>query len=320
MRNLRLYIIAAATCLASFTAGATGSLLPVTVESQTGTETETEAIAESASEAPRFKAIEKIVNSKKIKVDTTQNLDFLYETVIVDKDTVPIVLPQKNYGRYDRGLFNFLFIPKKQWALGLTASYGEFSSEDIQIFDVLSNIDVELKGYSIKPSVAYFFRHNQSIGLRFDYTHIFGAIHDLYFEFDDDINFNLSGVSYKSNTYSMALFYRNYVGLGRNGRFAIFNEVALNLGGGRSVFTRNYAGVPKVTTTDIFSTSLEFSPGLCVFIQEYVSFNISFGVFGLTYKHEKQNTDGVDEGVRNTSGANFRFNIFNINFGIGIHI
>lgn len=264
--------------------------------------------------------IDRIINSKKIKVDTTQNLDFLYEKVLVGDDTVSIVLPQKNYGRYDRGLYNFLFIPKGQWAFGLTASYGEFGTENIELFSLISNIDVTLKGYSINPSISYFIRHNQALGLRFDYTHIFGAIDNLYFEYDDDINFNLAGVSYLNKTYSMSLFYRNYLGLGNRGRFAIFNEVALKLGGGYSEFVRNYAGIPKNTHTDIFTTSLNFSPGLCVFIQEYVSFNVSFGVFGLNYRREKQNTDGVDEGIRHSSGANFRFNIFNINFGIGIHI
>jgi hypothetical protein len=53
---------------------------------------------------------------------------------------------------------------------------------------------------------------------------------------------------------------------------------------------------------------------------DYVSFNVSFGVFGLSMRHEKQTTDGVEEGSRFTSGANFKFNIFNINFGMAIHI
>ena len=38
------------------------------------------------------------------------------ERVIVGEDTVSIIIPQRNFGRYDRGLFNFLFIPKGQWA------------------------------------------------------------------------------------------------------------------------------------------------------------------------------------------------------------
>ncbi|MDE7393937.1 MAG: hypothetical protein K2M80_05645, partial [Muribaculaceae bacterium] len=66
--------------------------------------------------------------------------------------------------------------------------------------------------------------------------------------------------------------------------------------------------------------SLNFSPGVCVFIMDYVSFTVSFGVFGLHMRSEKQITDGVEEGRRFTSGANFRFNIFNINFGLAVNI
>lgn len=51
-----------------------------------------------------------------------------------------------------------------------------------------------------------------------------------------------------------------------------------------------------------------------------VCFNVSFGVFGLHVTHDKQYTNGVDEGSRTSSGANFRFNLFNINFGIGVSI
>jgi hypothetical protein len=47
---------------------------------------------------------------------------------------------------------------------------------------------------------------------------------------------------------------------------------------------------------------------------------VSFGVFGVKFRNEHQKTDGVDEGSRFTSGANFKFNIFNINFGLMVVI
>ena len=64
----------------------------------------------------------------------------------------------------------------------------------------------------------------------------------------------------------------------------------------------------------------DVSPGVCVFIMDNVSFNVSFGVFGLNFNREKQITNEIEEGTRFSSGANFKFNIFNINFGLGIHI
>ena len=258
-------------------------------------------------------------NKTKIPIDSSLILESLDELVLVGNDLVPMILPQKNYGRYDRGLYNYLFIPKGKWTFALTDSYGELGTDNSQILSMITDIDMKIKGYSINPSLSYFFKHNQSLGLRFEYTHMEGNIDSFYADIMDDMNFDLSGVSYIRHNYSASLFYRNYVGLGRAGRFAIFNEVALKLGGGYSEFIRNYGGLPKDTHTDIFNASLDFSPGVCVFIQEYISFNVSFGVFGLHMSREKQNTDGIDEGTRFASGANFRFNIFNINFGMGIH-
>ena len=205
---------------------------------------------------------------EKIKVDTTQNLEILDEKVIVGKDTISVILPERNYGRYDRGLYNFLFIPKGQWEIGLTASYGEFNISDYQILDLATDVDFKLKGYSINPEVSYFFKHNQSVGLRFDLSNYEGGINSFLADIDDDMNFNLSGVSYRSTTYSMAAFYRHYLGLSKNGRFGVFNEVDFKLGGGDSYFTRNYNGIPKDTKTNIFQFGLDFSPGLCVYIHK----------------------------------------------------
>lgn len=242
------------------------------------------------------------------------------EKVVVGNDTTNLVIRDKNYGRYDRGLFNYLFIPQKQWAFGLMASYGEFDASDVQILQALKDFDFSGKQYAIRPSVAYFFKNNQCIGLKFDYTRQEADLGRLAVNLGDDLSFDIHDISYYSSNYSFGVFYRNYVGLGRSRRFAIFNEAALSFGSGTSRFCRPYNSVIRDTKTEYTDVALNFSPGLCVFIMDYVSFNISFGVFGLHLRNEKQVTDGVDEGSRFSSGADFKFNLFNINFGIGVHI
>lgn len=244
----------------------------------------------------------------------------LQERVVVGADTVPIVLPLANYGRYDRGLFNFLFIPKGQWMFGMTASYGEFSSDDVQVLSLIKNFNFKGKLYSLQPNISYFFRSNQSIGLKFNYSRGIGDLGGLSVDFDEDINFTLSDISYYSQTFTASVFYRNYVGLGTEKRFAIFNEVDLAFGSGSSRFKRSYDGELKDTRTLTSKWGLNFSPGLTMFIMDQVCFNVSFGVFGLHVTHDKQYTNGVDEGHRTSSGANFRFNLFNINFGLGVTI
>jgi hypothetical protein len=240
--------------------------------------------------------------------------------IVHGTDTVSMILPQRNFGRYDRGLYNFLFIPKGTWALGLTASYGELNTEDVEILSVLADLNVHGKMYSIKPSVSYFINHNQSLGLKVVYSNATLDLGSMGLDMGDDLSFNLRNVSYKSETYTGALSYRNYVGLGRDKRFAVFNEVDFCFATGTSYFSREYNSEPRLTRTRSNEVSLNFSPGVCVFIMENVSFNLSFGVFGVKLHKENQTTNGVEEGSRLTSGANFRFNIFNINFGLGVHI
>ena len=103
--------------------------------------------------------------------NTESSLELYDEKVIVGNDTVSIIIPEKYaFGRYDRGLYNYLFIPKGQWALGLTASYGEFNTDDLQVLSIIEDFNFKGRLYSVNPSVSYFFSNNQSIGLRFKYT------------------------------------------------------------------------------------------------------------------------------------------------------
>jgi hypothetical protein len=277
--------------------------------------------AASGAPEPSPNIIDRFTKNEKILLDSTRvNDPLLSERVIVGGDTVGVIIPQTNYGRYDRGLYNFLFIPKGQWSFGLMASYGEFNTNDVQLLSVIDDLDMKIKAYSLKPSIAYFFRNNQSIGVRFNYTRQELDLGGLSVDFSDDISFAISDVSYYSTTYTSAITYRNYVGLSTERRFGVFNEVELAFGGGSSRFKRYYDGEIRDTRTNIMSASLNFSPGVCVFIMDNVCFNVSFGVFGLNFKHERQTTNGIDEGSRFASGANFKFNIFNINFGIGVCI
>ncbi len=254
-------------------------------------------------------------------VDDESKISF-QDVALVNGDTVPMLLKTRNFARerYNRGLFNHLFIPKGKWAFGLTASYGEFSTDDLELLGLLTDIDLNLHTFSIKPSVSYFIKNNISVGLRFGYSSMKGSIDSFNVDVDEDMNFSLQDVMYRNEGYTAAFTFTQYIGLTRRGRFGIFNEVELAFSSGNSDFRRPYNGEPRETHTTYMDASLNFSPGVCVFIMENVSFNVSFGVFGYHLRNEKQKENGEDIGNRFTSGANFRLNIFNINFGIGIHI
>ncbi|MDE6842561.1 MAG: hypothetical protein K2J24_03465 [Muribaculaceae bacterium] len=244
----------------------------------------------------------------------------LSERVVYRGDTIPTVLKSRNIGRFDRGLLNYLYIPRGQWSFGITASYGEISTDDMEIFDLLSDIDISGHLFSINPYIAYFVRDNLSVGLKFGYSSTKGRIDSFKVDIDEDMNFDLHDIMYRNESYSAALTLRQYFGLTRRGRFGVFNEVDLAFASGNGDFVRPYNGVLRTTHTTTMQAQLNFSPGVSVFIMENVSFNVSFGVFGFNLRNEKQTVDGERMGNRFTSGANFRFNIFNINFGIAAHI
>lgn len=270
-----------------------------------------------------FIAATSLMHSQIIRKDDEtrkQRIEELDEKVIIGDDTVSIILPERNFGRYDRGLYNYMFIPKGKWAFGLTASYGELNTEDIQVLNILKDLDFNGKIYSLNPTISYFIKHNQSVGLRFVYSRGVADLSRLAIDFDEDLNFSIRDVSYLSETFAAGFFYRNYIGLGKSKRFGVFNEVDLSFQTGNSRFKRIFNEEPKDTKTNIVQASLNFSPGVAVFIQENIAFNVSFGIFGLKWRKEHQMTDGVDEGSRFSSGANFRFNIFNINFGLMVVI
>lgn len=244
----------------------------------------------------------------------------LRKMVIVGKDTVSVIVPEKNYGRYHRGLYTHLFVPKGQFTCGVQASYGTASSEDVQVLSYITDLDFKTTAYSFNPYVSYFYKHNRSIGLRVGFTRTDFNLNSFGLDFDEDINFNLHDVKYNTSKMSIEMFHRNYIGLDNSRRFAVFQESAFKYGSGSGTFQRLYNDTPKVTETTTNELRLDFSPGLCVFIQERVAFNVSFGIFGWYWRRDKQVTDGVDEGSRSSSGANFKINLLNIKLGVAVYL
>lgn len=263
--------------------------------------------------------VEQLLRGHSRVIDDQLNLD-LSERVLMGNDTIPISSKQMNLGRFDRGLTSLLYVPKGQWSFGLTASYGQISSDNLEIFGLLSDVDITADAFSVKPYISYFIRNNLAVGLRFSYYKARANIDSFNLDIDGDMNFNLHDIGYRAESFSGSAFLSQYVGLSRYGRFGIYNELELAFLGGNSDFTRPYGGELRSTHTKWTEVQLNFSPGVQVFLMKNVSFHVSFGVFGFYVRDEKQSEQGQHIGSRVSSGANFRFNIFNINFGLGIYI
>ena len=151
----------------------------------------------------------------------------LNEKVLFRGDTVPMVLRDRNFGRFNRGLFNYLFIPKGIWSIGVTASYGEFSTSDLEVLDLISDIDFSGHMFSIRPYFSYFIGNNMSVGMRLSYTSGRANIGSFNVDIDGDMGFNLKDILYRSESYTAAVTFNQYFGIARRGRFGVFNEVEL---------------------------------------------------------------------------------------------
>ena len=235
-------------------------------------------------------------------------------------DSIPMAIPTKRLGRYDRKLYNWLIYPKGVWHISLTANYGELSTDDSEFLSLIQDVDLKGKIYSIKPSVSFFLRNNLCVGMRLAFTKGDMAVNSFKLDIDEDMSFNLHDIKYISDSYAAAVFVQQYFGLSRRGRFAVFNEAEVSVGTGSSHFIRPFDGNLRDTRTKTQSFNINYSPGVSIMMMKNAAFNLSFGIFGFHLKSEKQWENGEESGSRFTSGINFRFNLFNINFGVSIII
>lgn len=241
------------------------------------------------------------------------------DTIWMDKDE-PVqpqdVIITKGRGRFDRGILNYRFIPKGKWIGGLKASYVNFDSDDSHLlFSLLKNFDCHAKTLSVKPFLGYAVRNNIVVGVKFGYNHTLGQLDNLSLQVDD-IDFSLHDLRYTEDTYSFALFHRSFVGLDNDRRFGVFNETSIGYNNGTSRFTRMYEEEQRITDAKVHEITVGINPGICVFIMENVSAEVSFGVAGFKYRFERQVNELGEVGLSRNSGANFKINILNINIGI----
>ena len=119
-------------------------------------------------------------------------------------------------------------------------------------------------------------------------------------------------------TYSAAAIWRQYIPLGRNKRFALFNEMSLAAGGTQARFAKD--SPVKGTYETGYTFSLGVSPGIVAFATNNMAVEVNVGVMGITYTHTKQVHNQVTVGKRDASMMNFKVNIFSIGLGMAFYL
>lgn len=236
---------------------------------------------------------------------------------------------KKTVEPFDRGISrqNSVFIPQGTIGAGVSFSYNNYSigngaadSGYAMLFNLLGDIHGNLLSFGISPYVSYFIKDNLSVGVRFDYDRSSLGVGNLNIALSDDLGFEIKDFNYFKQAYTGALTLRNYLPFANSKRFAMFTEIRATGGYGQAESYKLDEGDKFGTYQDIYSFELGLVPGLCAFVTNEVALEVSIGLLGFNYQKVKQYTNQVERSEMETSGANFKLNIFSIGFGLSFYI
>ena len=254
-----------------------------------------------------------------IRPEVTSATDSLAHTRTSDQPQQTLTINQM---RSQRGLTDThnLFIPKGQWIFGGTASYSTHTNQSYQ-FLIVEGINSTGYTFKVSPMIAYAFRNNMALGGRFIYSRTLLKLDKASINFGDEgssVNLNVRDYYALQHNYQVAAIWRQYIPLGRNKRFALYNEMSLAGGGSQARFAND--SPVKGTYQKGYSFSLGISPGIIAFATNNMAVEVNVGVMGITYNHAKQVHNQVTVGKRNTSMMNFKVNIFSIGLGMAFYL
>lgn len=226
--------------------------------------------------------------------------------------------------RVDRNIGVNKFVYKGEFMLGLTASYGNISTDNSDLMLLVNDIDVSLRSTTVRPFLAYAYRDNMAVGIRFGYQYINGGLGNV------DVNLglladglegmNISDLGLRNESFSWALFHRNYLGLDRRGIVGVIIESEMLVKTGTSRIMSGGDAVDGSLNRN-FAAQLNVNPGLAIYIFPQVCVTATVGIGGLRYNNVRQyDAAGEVIGRRDHSSLNFKINITDIQIGLVAHL
>ena len=212
-----------------------------------------------------------------------------------------------------------VFIPKGQWMAGGQIAWNQWDNDNLNYL-VVKDINFEGYTFSVGPYLGYFFANNMAAGVRLSYYRNFINLGELDLNLGDDFNIGLKDLYYLQHNYETTAFMRSYLPLGDSKIFGLFGEVQLNYtyseGRNSTGQGETYTGVYGSTNT----MELGLAGGMAVFLTDYLAAEVMLNVGGFHFKWGEQNTNNIETGSKNSSGANFRINLFSIKFGVTYYL
>lgn len=220
---------------------------------------------------------------------------------------------------FRRDIEQTTFIPKGQWITGVSVNYTQSSQDNYQ-FLVIENLNGDTYSFKVSPMVMYAFADNLAAGGRFAYQRQRTKLDAASVVLGSDTKYDVDHLYSISHSYYGMGAFRNYLSLGNNTRFGLFNEVQLQVGGGQSKLEKG-SGIDFTGTFEkTVSFNVGVAPGLIMFLNNYSAIEVNVGVLGFDYSHTRSTTDRIYIANRTMKSANFRVNLFSITFGCTFYI
>lgn len=230
---------------------------------------------------------------------------------------------------FDRGIgiSRSVFIPKGTFSVGASFSYSTFDvgngADDAgfkALFGLVNGLSGNLVTGGVSPYGSYFVMDNLAVGGRFNFKRTSYGIGSANLSISD-ISFGVSNMNYMKDSYSGAVFARYFIPFGDSRRFAMFAELAASGGYAEAQsYSLNEYNEKNGTYQNIYDFEIGVIPGICAFVTNSVALEISVGLVGLNYQKVIQRTNQIETSVMESSGANYKINLLNINFGISLYI
>lgn len=220
---------------------------------------------------------------------------------------------------FSRDIESIDFVPKGQWVAGVSVSYSQSNQKDYQ-FLIFEGISGDTYTFKVSPMLMFVVAPDLGLGGRFSYTRSLTKLENADVVLDSETDYNVDHLYRLSHNYYGTVMMRNYFSIGKSKRFGFFNELQLQLGGGQSKITTGVGKDLSGTYERNFSADVGLAPGLCLFLNNYSALEVNIGVLGFSYTATKAIKDQVNVSHRNSKSANFRINLFSIQFGVAFYL
>jgi hypothetical protein len=166
----------------------------------------------------------------------------------------------------------------------------------------------------------YSFKDNLAAGGRMGYSRQRTKLNNANVIIDSETDYSVDNLYSISHSFYTTGAFRNYISLGNNKRFGLFNEVQLQFSVGESKLCNGVGDDLTGTFEKNFGLDIGLAPGMVMFLNNYSALEVNVGVLGFSYNHTKSTTDQIYEANRSTKSANFKINLFSISFGVAFYL